>query len=398
MRAPEAPARRLLVVTRSIIAPAHHGGCAYPAGLLAQLAAAGWEIHLLWLGGAGRPWVNTAWAPRSVHRVWVPGAGRCGRGFLATAPAPWVRALARRLGRPPIGPDPWALPDGGAAAALWELEAAAAVADRVRPAAWLVNHTRLAGVLTKRGPARGWLLTHEVVHQRALSHTARGLRPDFPVLDETAELAAWSQADGLLAISPDDAEAMAASRRPVRVVPPLPPASTAAAEDRIPGRVLLVGSANVANRDALDWLQAEIWPRVRRDHPTATLDVVGYLGRSLPSSLPPGVQVRDHVDDLRAAYARASVVVVPVRAGAGLKLKLWEALHHGRPVVTTTEGARGWTSWRQAVLTIADDPEDFARSVVQLLADPAAWTATVARQDAWRATQPPPTAPELGAG
>ena len=61
---------------------------------------------------------------------------------------------------------------------------------------------------------------------------------------------------------------------------------------------------------------------------------------------------------------------MPLRAGGGTRLKIFEALSLGKAVVSTTVGAEGLAlaSGRDAV--IADDPADFARAVVSLLRDP----------------------------
>jgi len=375
------PARRMLVVTRSIITPAHHGGCAYPAGLLQQLADAGWQIDLLWLGAGDRAAPPANWCPPAVRQLVVPGAVVVAGRAWSRHPRVWWRALTRRAA---------ALRPAGTATAASEAEVAAAhaAAVRLKPAAWLVNHTRLAGVLAARGHAEGWLLTHEVVHQRAESYRRAGLAPDFPVLDAATEAAAWGLADRLIAISPADAEVLRANGRPVIVMPPTPPGPPLDPGACIAGRVLFVGSANAANRDAANWLLGEIWPRVRAAVPAASLDVVGYVGRDLPTPLPAGVRRLDHVVDLCAAYAAARVVAVPVRAGAGLKLKLWEAIHYGRPAVTTTEGARGWPEWQQGVLPIADDPQTFANHLIGLLTDPQAWSAAATALAEWREHRP----------
>jgi glycosyltransferase involved in cell wall biosynthesis len=79
-----------------------------------------------------------------------------------------------------------------------------------------------------------------------------------------------------------------------------------------------------------------------------------------------------HVADLRHLYDRGCLAIAPVRYGAGVKIKVLEALTYGVPVVTTSVGAEGMKRELPA-LNVADRPEDFAAAVVSLLTDPSEW-------------------------
>ncbi|MBS0642207.1 MAG: glycosyltransferase, partial [Proteobacteria bacterium] len=97
----------------------------------------------------------------------------------------------------------------------------------------------------------------------------------------------------------------------------------------------------------------------------------------------PAITVRANVPDtlLRACYAQARLAVVPLRCGAGVKLKVVEALHEGLPLVTTPTGAQGLPGLWQ-VVPIETDPAAFAAAVVTLLTDDQAWRRqSVAQQD-----------------
>jgi len=72
-------------------------------------------------------------------------------------------------------------------------------------------------------------------------------------------------------------------------------------------------------------------------------------------------------------YAQARVVIAPLRFGAGVKLKVLEAMRHGVPLVTTSVGAQGLPDLGEAV-PVHDDPVQLAASVLRLLVDDEAWT------------------------
>jgi glycosyltransferase involved in cell wall biosynthesis len=65
------------------------------------------------------------------------------------------------------------------------------------------------------------------------------------------------------------------------------------------------------------------------------------------------------------------VVAIPILSGAGIRLKLLDALASGRAVVSTTMGAEGVQARDGEHVVIADDPERFAGAMVRLFQDPA---------------------------
>lgn len=136
-------------------------------------------------------------------------------------------------------------------------------------------------------------------------------------------------------------------------------------------RVLFVGfMARAENLEALRWFGDEIWPAVRARVPTATLHVAGAampeeVQRHYADSAN-GIELLGFVPDLGVEYRRASVVVVPLLHGAGVKFKTIEALLEGVPTVTTTIGAEGIGEHR-LFTAVTDDAAQFAEAVVGAL-------------------------------
>lgn len=79
------------------------------------------------------------------------------------------------------------------------------------------------------------------------------------------------------------------------------------------------------------------------------------------------VTVTGYVKDVRSYYEACALVVVPLRFGTGMRVKIIEALASGRPVVSTSVGARGIAT--DGTMIIADTAEDFALAVIHLLQD-----------------------------
>ncbi len=203
---------------------------------------------------------------------------------------------------------------------------------------------------------------------------------------EAAERQIWRNADLVLYPSQDEVDEVRRMEPDVdaAVLPPFcfdqfrslrsAPVSTA---------ILFVGGfAHSPNVDAAIWFATEILPIVRRDAPLVRLWIVGTnpapAVRSLASDT---IEVTGYVTDydLARRYGEARVAVVPLRIGAGVKLKVVEALHEGLPLVTTPIGAQGLPGLGGAAVVV-EEPEVFAREILTLLRDDEAWEQQARRQ------------------
>jgi glycosyltransferase involved in cell wall biosynthesis len=137
-------------------------------------------------------------------------------------------------------------------------------------------------------------------------------------------------------------------------------------------RLAFVGTTHVdANRDGLHFFMREVFPLVRRQEPSVTLDIVGG---SPPADIRAygqvdGVTVTGFVPDVRDYMARATALVVPLRSGGGTRLKILEGLSYGVPTVSTSIGAEGLDLVDGQHLLLADGAGSFAAATVSLLRD-----------------------------
>ena len=83
------------------------------------------------------------------------------------------------------------------------------------------------------------------------------------------------------------------------------------------------------------------------------------------------VQVTGTVADVTPYLAQARVVVAPLRAGGGTRLKIMEALDVGRPVVATSVGCEGMEDLVGRGVVVADTAAGLAEAIAGLLVDPA---------------------------
>ena len=127
------------------------------------------------------------------------------------------------------------------------------------------------------------------------------------------------------------------------------------------------------NADGVMLFARSILPRIRAFVPDVKLFVVGHSPAARVKALgrEPGIEVTGSVNDILPYYRLSKVTVVPLRAGGGTRLKILESMALGRAVVSTTSGCAGLEVRPGAHLLVADDPQQFADCVVQLLGDDA---------------------------
>jgi len=136
------------------------------------------------------------------------------------------------------------------------------------------------------------------------------------------------------------------------------------------GALFLGSFPHLPNLDAFEYLMDTIWPEIRRRSPDTTLTVAG--ARPPESVLVrhgrDGVRVVGEVDEVAPLYRDHRVLIVPLRAGSGTRLKILEAMASGLPVVSTTIGAEGLVLADPPEVVLADDVDEMAEAVADLLA------------------------------
>jgi glycosyltransferase involved in cell wall biosynthesis len=126
------------------------------------------------------------------------------------------------------------------------------------------------------------------------------------------------------------------------------------------------------NTDGMLFFLDRVFPEVLKSIPQAKLYVVGSAPpRELQRRSSQNIVVTGFVDDVRPFIRRAGVYVVPLQSGGGTRLKLLEALAMRKPVVTTSVGCEGIDVIHNESVMIADDPDEFAATLIELLRVPA---------------------------
>lgn len=138
--------------------------------------------------------------------------------------------------------------------------------------------------------------------------------------------------------------------------------------------VVFTGSMDwAANVDAVEFFLDEVWPKVLARWPDARFVVVG---RHPPAALvnlargTAGVEVTGFVDDVRPYGRVAHAFVIPLRVGGGTRIKAFEAMAMGCPVVSTAIGIEGLPVEPGKHFLLADSAEQLAADVLRLFDEP----------------------------
>lgn len=127
------------------------------------------------------------------------------------------------------------------------------------------------------------------------------------------------------------------------------------------------------NADGIRWFLQDVFPLVRQEIPEVTLTIVGKNPPKdfvrLSEDPHSGVTVTGFVEKLEPYFAKSAMMVIPVRAGGGMRVRILDAFARGMPVVTTTIGLEGIQAQLNEDVLVADHPCDFAGAVIKLLQD-----------------------------
>ena len=208
--------------------------------------------------------------------------------------------------------------------------------------------------------------THDLMGDRHKHYLDAGMKPQWFSTTRTEEVSALNRAKAVIAIQHEEADYL--QRKVSAEVfcvghlfgfdfnPPPDPGGA---------RILLVGSANPINVHGLEWFLDSVFPKIRRKMPNSELIIAGEVGQE--RDWPDGVLALGKLGSLAETYARATVVINPVKFGTGLPVKTVEALSYGRPVVATAAGIRGLQSDFHKAVSLCEDPHTFAERVLELL-------------------------------
>jgi glycosyltransferase involved in cell wall biosynthesis len=138
-------------------------------------------------------------------------------------------------------------------------------------------------------------------------------------------------------------------------------------KSNISPEVLYIGTVHYPpNLSGLQWFLRSVWPHVLAACPNARLNIVGRGGEHL-LPVDPSVSIHSYVENVEDFYQNATVFVVPLFSGSGIRLKILDAFNHGIPVVSTKVGYEGLEITEGRDILVSDESLKFAEHIAYLL-------------------------------
>ena len=138
-----------------------------------------------------------------------------------------------------------------------------------------------------------------------------------------------------------------------------------------PPRIGFIGLYSYApNLEGMRWFVRSCWPLIKQQIPGARLRVVGQDSDGPLKPDAPDVDALGYVPDAASEIATWSAMIIPVRQGAGTRVKIADGFSRKCPIVSTHLGAFGYDVRSGRELLLADKPDDFAAACVSLIRDP----------------------------
>ncbi len=202
------------------------------------------------------------------------------------------------------------------------------------------------------------------------------LMRDWPLL-KRYEGAMCRAFDAVLAVSQEDRQALteAGARPEMPIIPIAVDTDEQAQIARAPKGPHIVHIGTMywpPNIAGITWFLDEIYPLIKQRVPDVRCTLIGARP---PTSITeraqsdPSLTVTGYVEDPVPYLADSSMMVVPLQAGGGMRVKILNALSQGIPMVSTTVGCEGIAVAHERDIMIADKPADFAEATARLLTD-----------------------------
>ncbi len=245
-----------------------------------------------------------------------------------------------------------------------------------------IHSARFIGIAKSRYPNTPVIIRQANVEHSLLkrnANTARNLPVRWFLHDQSRlmkkfETHALLSADGITAISPVDRQEF------LKLIPDLfcevveVGADLPEKRDIIRHNHTMLAISNWEwrpNIDGLVWFLENIWPKLNKIYPELKFLIAGY---GIPNRLQKKLKklritYLGFVDDIEELRQKATMMVVPLLSGSGLKLKILEGLASGIPIITTSIGSEGIAMKDGIHYLLAETPEEFIEQIGRLLND-----------------------------
>jgi glycosyltransferase involved in cell wall biosynthesis len=190
------------------------------------------------------------------------------------------------------------------------------------------------------------------------------------------EIAAWKRFDLLLPITKDDAAIVHFLHHQVNMLtaPFGIDVTTLQPQDEEQWVGYHIGAMDwIPNAEAIKWFLSQVWPQVMNVAPNFKFY---FAGRNMPDyfkgTLPAGTYCAGEVEDANEFIADKKILIVPLRSGGGIRVKILEAMAVGKLVISTDVGMQGIAAINGQHYLAANSARQFKEAIRKALSDKAA--------------------------
>ncbi|KXK42490.1 MAG: group 1 glycosyl transferase [Bacteroidetes bacterium OLB11] len=125
-----------------------------------------------------------------------------------------------------------------------------------------------------------------------------------------------------------------------------------------------IGSMDwMPNIEGVQWFLDEVWPEIYKQFPQITFYLAGKnMPLSLVSKESEHVKIIGEVEDFVSFSLEKNIMIVPLLSGAGVRIKVLEAMSIGKTILTTSIGAEGIGALSMKQIIICNTIEEFLNS------------------------------------
>ncbi len=204
--------------------------------------------------------------------------------------------------------------------------------------------------------------THDCISKQLHFHYGKMVNFEKCIQDEVSKL---NRFDHVISISHEEKELFEknGAKTPVHYIPQL----LRSRWENLPDKeidLLYVAGDSESNIVSAKWFFKEVFPKIDSK---IRLTVVGKIGTHVPDL--PNIHKIPFIKDLSSVYQKSKVVLSPILAGTGLKIKVIEAMSFGLPIVGTEKALDGFQIRANTGLCISNDAATQVDFIHKLLSD-----------------------------
>lgn len=238
----------------------------------------------------------------------------------------------------------------------------------------IINYLSMSRCIPPTYRGKKIIFTHDIQSNIIRAAQAIGLRKEINLSRyQRAEVKGLNKFDTIVSINKNESRwfQSVCKTKTVVTLPPLMPLKSKQTHD-IAYDLLFIGSSSAFNISGLRKFIQKIFPKIVKKIPNIRFAIAGSVSICASiikdsSRFPNNIFRLGRVDDLSFVYHKSKIVVSPIYEGAGVKVKNYEALSYGKPLVGTRFSFDGIAVVPDQDAILVDSDEEFVNRLLGLL-------------------------------